>query len=237
MTAIRSQRRKWRRRRSEGNDGDFIWLISMSDLMMLLFVFFVVLFSFTWKRLKSDNVFKMSNSLDSLAQEQAHGLKSEDGIAHAAITPIDTIQANLLRWVTQKKLLDSVDVVRKEDALILEIKEKLFFELGEANLKPEAEALLPVLREALAHVPGPYRIGIEGHTDDTPVHGGQDNCYLSSQRALKVREALHLPAEMESRTVIMAYGATRPLVPNHYGNGRPLPENQAQNRRVTIRVF
>jgi chemotaxis protein MotB len=206
----------------ESNEGEFLWLISLSDMMMLLFVFFVVLFSFASKKLSQQDYQHIV---------QAFGAKSD-----STQTPVDQIQAHLLKWVTDKKLRDSVDVVRKEDSLILEIKEKLLFETGKASLKPESLDLIPALKEALEKIPAPYRIGIEGHTDDVPV-AGSDNWHLSTERALKVHDALGLAPDLESRTVIMGYGATRPLVPNHDDKGAPLAANQAQNRRVTIRIF
>src|SRR5579863_2374275 len=96
--------------RRETNDGEFLWLISLSDLMMLLFVFFVVLFSFAAKKLSTEDYFRIKKAFSS---QLAQG------------TPMDAIQASLLKWVTDRKLLDAVNVVRKNDALILEIKEKL----------------------------------------------------------------------------------------------------------------
>lgn len=34
-------------------EGEFLWLVSLSDLMILLFVFFVVLFSFSYQNMSS----------------------------------------------------------------------------------------------------------------------------------------------------------------------------------------
>jgi chemotaxis protein MotB len=191
--------------------------------MMLLFVFFVFLFSFASKKLSSTDYVRIKS---------AFGKKAD-----AAANPVDAIQANLLKWVADRKLIESVDLQRKEDALILEIKEKLLFNPGEASLKPEAATLLPYLREALGKIPSPYRIGIEGHTDDVPTSGNSDNWHLSIERALSVKDALGLSSDVESRVVIMGFGSTRPLVPNRDENGAPLPGNQAQNRRVTVRIF
>lgn len=219
ISATRSRRKKF----VERNEGEFIWLISLSDLMMLLFVFFVVLFSFASKKLSAEDYYKIKSAL---------GLE-KGGKA----TPVDEIQVKLLAWATDRKLLDSVQLVRKEDSLILEIKERLLFNVGESQLKTDASGLLPLLREALLKIPGPYRIGIEGHSDDTPIAGKSGNWSLSTQRALTVHAALQLPKELEERTVIMGYGPTRPLAPNRNEKNEPIPANQAQNRRVTIRVF
>lgn len=218
---MRSRRTKGIGRR-ESTDGEFLWLISLSDLMMLLFVFFVVLFSFASQKLSNDDFYRIKNAFSSEAKPG---------------TPMDTIQAELLKWVTDRKLLDAVQVVRKNDALILEIKEKLLFESGQAQLKDQALEILPYLKEALAKIPSPYRLGIEGHTDDQPLAGHSDNWQLSVSRALNVQRALQLAPDLESRVVIMGFGPNRPLVPNRNSSGQAIVGNQAQNRRVTIRIF
>jgi chemotaxis protein MotB len=220
MTKYSSSRR---RQSIETHDGEFLWLISLSDLMMLLFVFFVVLFSFAWKKLGSEDFVKFQKAIS---------------ISHQSTeTPLDEIQANLLKWVTDRKLLETVEISHKDDALILEIKEKLFFNLGEAQLNQAGLDVLPTLREALMKIPRPYRIGIEGHTDDNPTNQGMSNWQLSVNRALNVHDALRLPEDLESRTEIIGFGPHHPLAPNRDANGAPLLENQAKNRRVTIRIF
>jgi len=211
------------RRKPESNEGEFLWLISLSDLMMLLFVFFVLMFSFASTNMGPGQMVQLQNLLDAKSAR--------------AGTPLDLVQQQLLKWVTDRNLLQSVEVKQKEDSLVLEIKEKMLFDSGQWALRPEAESLLPDLREALAKIPAPYRIGIEGHSDDAPTNSKTDNWHLSTLRALAVHQSLHLPAELESRAVILGYGDTRPLVPNRDDQGRPIPENQAQNRRVTLRIF
>lgn len=212
-----------RRLRRESNEGEFLWLISLSDLMMLLFVFFVVMYSFAAKKLSGEDYVRIKKAFSPRAGDNT--------------TPMDEIQASLLKWVMDRKLLESVNVVRKNDALILEIREKLLFESGEASLKPAAVDLLPLLREALGKIPAPYRLGIEGHTDDTPMAGPSNNWHLSVERALNVQQALRLAPDLESRVVIMGFGPNRPLAPNRDDRGNPIVANQAQNRRVTIRIF
>jgi chemotaxis protein MotB len=212
-----------RRRATEAHDGEFLWLISLSDLMMLLFVFFVVLFSFAWKKLGTQDYAKIKQAL-SLSPEPT-------------TTPMDQIQVQLLKWATDRKLLEAVEVSQKEDSLILEIKEKLLFDLADTKISAAGLEVIPTLREALKKIPRPYRIGIEGHTDDNPANKGISNWQLSVARAMSVHDALQLPEDLESRTQIIGFGPYRPLVPNRDSNGHPISENQAQNRRVTIRIF
>lgn len=213
-------------RRSE-NEGEFLWLVSLSDLMILLFVFFVVLFSFSFKKMDSSDFQKISESFAPTA------------IA-AKASPLDDIQAKLLKWVMDRDLLDSVDLKRKEDSLILEIKEKLLFESGKFSLKGGSKDLIFVIGSALKRIPAPYRIGIEGHTDDVPLKQSadvRDNWELSSRRAHSVLRALELPADQLQRTVLMGYGEYKPLIANLDENGKPSAENRSKNRRVTIRIF
>lgn len=88
-------------------------------------------------------------------------------------------------------------------------------------------------------IPPPFQVGIEGHTDDVPISTAQikDNWDLSSRRALAVRESLNLTEKLKGRTVVMAYGDTRPVAPNRTPAGEAIPENQSKNRRVTVRIF
>jgi chemotaxis protein MotB len=213
------------RRSQEHSEGEFLWLVSLSDLMILLFVFFVVLFSFSAAHLEQRDFAHITEQMTGQRQEEVHAL--------------DKIQAHLLKWVVDKKLLDSIDVKQKEDALILEIKEQLLFPSGGYSLKEESRDLVGLIGKALENIPAPYRVGIEGHTDDEKVHTKQveDNWELSARRAHSVLTALNLKPELLSRTVVMGYGEMRPIAPNRDSKGEPIPENQSKNRRVTIRIF
>ena len=212
--------------------GEFVWLVSLSDLMMLLFVFFVVLFSFSYKKL---NISDFAHASEMISGQKPQATPLDDVQA----TPLDDVQAKLLKWVVNRNLLNSVEVVQKQDSLILQIKEKLLFGQGEYQLNDEGQQLVELISKAITNIPAPYRIGIEGHTDDTPRNGGQlhDNWELSAYRAHSVLTAMKLPPELLQRTVIMGYGEMDPLVPNRDDKGNPITANQATNRRVTIRIF
>lgn len=208
---------------SQDNEGEFLWLISLSDLMMLLFVFFVVLFSFSYQKLSSKDFQKMNAVIK--------GEKIENSL--------DKIQRKLLKWVVSKSLLEDVEIVQKEDSLIIQIKEKVLFPSGKYQLKESSFELVQLIGKALTQIPAPYRIGVEGHTDNNImlVDNFDGNWSLSSRRALSVLKALQFQKETLKRVVLMAYGSQRPLVPNLDKKGRALLKNQAKNRRVTIRVF
>ena len=52
----RPARKFFQKRKRQGKKDEFLWLISLSDLMILLFIFFVVLFAFTYQKVKSSDL-------------------------------------------------------------------------------------------------------------------------------------------------------------------------------------
>jgi len=211
-------------RRPNTDSGEFLWLVSLSDLMILLFILFVVLFSFTYKKMKQSDF-----------QRAAASLRNEEVKA----TPIEVVHENLRQWVKDQKLEDKVSVEKADDAVMLQIKDKLLFESGGFELKAAGVTAIRSLQATLETVPEPYQIGIEGHTDDIPIHTKdiEDNWELSSLRASAVFHALTLSESVLKRVVLMAYGEMRPLAPNRDAAGEPIPANQLRNRRVTLKIF
>ena len=208
----------------QNRDGEFLWLISLSDLMILLFVFFVVLFSFTFRKLGAAYMKHISTVMGNEVIEA---------------DPIDEIQKKLLKWVVDRKLMDDISVQQKEDSLILQIKERLLFSSGDFQVRTDGLETIKLIGSFLEQVPPPYRIGIEGHTDDNPIHSrvAEDNWELSVKRAHSVLKALQLTAEQKKRAVLLGYAEMRPLLPNRDPAGNAMTENQQKNRRVTIRIF
>ncbi|HXQ51367.1 MAG TPA: flagellar motor protein MotB [Stellaceae bacterium] len=122
---------------------------------------------------------------------------------------------------------------------ILEISSAAFFGSGSATLSSAGEA---ILRDAAARLASDafkgYAITVEGHTDDTPVHTAQfpSNWELSTARAASVVHFL-LDQGIPARKLRAAgYADTFPKLPNRDADGNPLPENQAQNRRVVVKL-
>ena len=211
-------------RRPHNDSGEFLWLVSLSDLMILLFILFVVLFSFTYKKMKQTDF-----------QRIVATLRNED----VPVAPIEVVHQNLKQWVKDQKLEDKVSVEKADDAVLLQIKDRLLFESGGYEVKATGVQAIRTLEKVLESVPEPYQIGIEGHTDDIPMHTKdiEDNWELSSLRASAVLHVLHLTEKTLKRVVLMAYGEMRPLVPNRDEEGEPIAENQSRNRRVTLKIF
>lgn len=214
-----------RRTREEQNEGEFLWLVSLSDLMILLFVFFVVLFSFSFKNMSASELIEAVAVLNGNPD-----------------TAIDDIEDKLKESLSQKGLADMVDVTQSRGTLTMDIKDAVLFDSGSYHLKDKSRALLSSMSRAFEDIPYQYHLEIEGHTDDSPYFATRsglitDNWHLSLMRAYEVFENLGLSEELKERVKIVGYGPMKPLVPNRDSDGHPIPENRAKNRRVTIRIY
>ncbi len=211
-------------RRPREESGEFLWLVSLSDLMILLFILFVVLFSASAKKMKQSDLAAV-----------AAGLRSEA----PPVNPIDQVKQDLTKWVEEHKLNEKVSVEKVDDAVLLQIKDQVLFASGGFVILPGGVSTIRSLEKTLEAVPEGLQIGIEGHTDDTPIQTREiaDNWELSSKRAMAVMHSLRLSPKLVKRLVLMAYGEMHPLVPNRTPTGAPIAENQSKNRRVTIRIF
>ena len=197
--------------------------MSLSDLMILLFIFFVVLFAFTRSKLNDSDLLRIVATLRN----------------DKTIDPIEKVKTDLQKWVKDEKLDEEIAVKQTPDGIEIQIKDKLLFGSGEFIPFDSANDVMRRLAMTLEKIPKTYNVGIEGHTDDVPIHTKsiQDNWDLSAKRAWAVMNSLSLSEAIQKRTVIMAFGDSKPIVPNRDPAGKMIPENQIKNRRVTIRIF
>ena len=211
------------RKPEQGESSEFLWLISLSDLMILLFIFFVVLYSFSAKKMNQSDVAKVLSVF-----------KNEK-----VADPVQNIEVDVRKWVKDSGLKDQVDVTTSDGTLSLEIKDQVLFGSGRHQIHSQGATALRNLKSVLERIPAPYQLGIEGHTDDTPIHTDQvrDNWELASRRAHSVFMLLNLSEDLRKRTVLMSHGPMKPIANNRDDQGRPILKNQIKNRRVTLRVF
>ncbi len=83
-----------------------------------------------------------------------------------------------------------------------------------------------------------FTITVEGHTDDSPINTLQfpSNWELSTGRAAAVARYFLEHGVAAQRLRASGYADTFPKVPNRDAAGKPIPANQAQNRRVVIKL-
>ncbi|WP_338834043.1 Motility protein B [Moorella humiferrea] len=225
------------------------WLLTYSDLITLLMIFFVVMYS-----ISSLNAQKMAALASSLAQAflgaPASGIFPEGGLPslvagtepamdsgtglenNEELTELAGVKANLERYITQEGLQDQITLTNQERGLVVSMYDTILFPRGSAELTPEARALLRQIGRALAGLPNYLRI--EGHTDNLPIHTNlyPSNWELSTARAISVVKVLINDAGINpERLSATGYGEYRPVAPN---DGET---NMAKNRRVDIVIL
>jgi len=144
----------------------------------------------------------------------------------------DQLLASLGKEVGQK----TIEIQHYKDALTINIMDKIFFDSGKAEIKPEGTDVLRRVGTILKEVPDKM-IRIEGHTDDIPI--GQKiaekyptNWELGAARAANVAEFLRKDVGVDPRRIaVVSYSMYRPIVPH------TTKENRAKNRRIEIVVI
>ncbi len=109
------------------------------------------------------------------------------------------------------------------------------FDLGSAELKPQARQLIPTLAQIMnsSDASGLEAI-VVGHTDNVPVSKPEtqrlhrNNVGLSVHRSISVRDALVNGGVSPNRFMVAGFGEYRPIVQNQGSRGA------AENRRVEI---
>ena len=235
-----------RKKKSGQGPAGATWLDTYCDTVTLLMTFFVLLYSMS--SLDSEKIKQLSNAFNQvMAGKSASSIleynlydgevplvggesKYEDQITDQSTSQQTYDEVN--EYVQDNQLNDVLSIVQDERGIILQMKDSILFETGEANLKPESKAILDKVSDLIATMPN--NIIIEGHTDNVPIANSHfaDNMELSSFRALSV--ARYLIADKGFDPYYIKYsgrGEYVPIASNDTVEGRRL------NRRVEIKVY
>lgn len=211
---------KLRRNLNKEEDNTHRWLISYSDFLTLLFTFFVALFA-----LSTMDLFKAEKFTGSLRK------------AFKVIDEPIPFEEDRNRAVVEdlRKILNDISGVNvKSDmrGITITLPTSLLFDLGSAQLKPEAVEALRRISDALREIPG--KVVIEGHTDNLPLMQNsiyRSNWELSAARASSVLHFFLQSGLSPDRFTIAGYGEYKPVATNE------TPEGRAQNRRVELIII
>ena len=220
--------------REEEDDGvdPNAWMATFSDLLSLLLTFFVLLFA-----MKSVDKGKLEETLGYFRQGGIGILESGSSMPilpqrpFSAIAPLAKVftPAEIKKLIEEKHVRKPININRESRGMVISISSALLFSPGQASLRPEAEE---VLDELAAYLKGAdYKIQIEGHTDNIPIHSllYKSNWDLSIARSGSVVRYLLNTGELRSeRFSIVGYGDRKPIFPNNS------LENRAKNRRVEL---
>ncbi len=206
------------------DDGESIWLLSYSDLMTLLFAFFVMLMSFS--------------RIDVEAFEKTRK-ETTELFGGEYQKPHKEMLTQLKKEVTVEGLNDKAVFDELEKGVALTFRGSAFFDAGSALIKPEALQLLKKVIPVVKKQQRKYSVVVEGHTDDNPIRTDHfpSNWELSSQRASAVLRLFEESGFDRSSLRSIGFADTLPIVPNRDPEGKIIVENQNQNRRVVIKLI
>jgi len=225
-----------------GDDGSGspAWMTTFGDMMTLLLVFFVLLYSFS-----SMDVEKFKGFISAL-QSQLGILEGGQTISEnpnidagtlgqdyaQAPQNIREIMRELNNYIEDNNLSDRVDVENKRKGLVISLTGEILYQQGRADIRDQGREVLAMISDILRDVPND--IMIEGHTDDVPIRTDEfpSNWELSTARAVNVIKFLIEERNFEpARLSAAGYSEYRPVADNDTAEGR------AENRRVEVVVL
>lgn len=225
-----------RRRQKEESSNTGSWLTTYSDMVTLLLSFFVLLFAFS--SVDEGKFSSIINAFQNYLGVLTEGQSVLDSPGPLPYDYSDMGQRQLFElWeqmseYIEEQGIEGVELQLEERGLIVRFAEQVFFDLGQAVLKPEALQILSNIAGQLKELPNPLRV--EGHTDDWPIRTSTfpSNWELSMYRATNVVRYLIEEEGFDPQKLSVAgYSEYRPIRPNDTA------QNRALNRRVDIVIL
>lgn len=213
-----------RPKRDEGGGDE--WLMTFGDMMALLLTFFVMLMG-----ISSPDPGKYNKAIKSIQEALGASLASKEQLLVAekqSEASFENLGSQVSQVIKDGNLQDVVKVEVNEKGVVLNIMGGALFRAGSAKLEKGIQPLLLDVVQTIRKLP--YKIIIEGHTDDVPPRGGPypSNWELSAARAASVvRFMINEGGVGAERFSAVGYAEFRPL----YAMTK---ENRARNRRVEI---
>ncbi len=235
-----------RRKQNSGGEGDkgAGWLTTFNDLVTLLMVFFVLLFTMSSVDAKKmqDFQYALQSGLGILKAGRRVNISIKasqpvEDMAHVNTQPegIKTTKNDRLTGWLDDELIKSLEadfniqVTHTEQGIRLSFADQILFDFGKAGINPAGHALLNHVTGAIKKVAAAMRV--EGHTDNIPIKTARfpSNWELSVARAVNVVKYFAAVGKIDPhRLSAVGYGESRPLVAND------TPANRMKNRRVEI---
>ena len=210
-----------------------VWGVVYGDFMSNMMVFFLVLFAFSLKAQQNPKGPTLDESLSSI-QKEFGGKISQAQLDRLTQKKLeDDLSEKLQKMIDKEGLHDLTKVDANATKIRLVLTAPVLFDLGRADMKPEALSIIESIAGVLAQPPLNKEIVVEGHTDNMPLAGGryESNWNLSAARANAVVQILLKQGVAPEHLTATGYGEYRPIAPND------TPENRAQNRRIEISIL
>ena len=241
--------RRARKKASGGKVNHERWLITYSDLITLLLIFFVIMYAMSKVDVAKFETLtrSLAAALHSSNQVQMHDLgttglvvpanptnqgdKTKTGTSTHSDPALDHLYSEVSAYIATHHLQGNVSIENQPRGVQITLRDVALFDTGQAVLRSDARQLLRGLVPFLQSLSNP--ILVEGYTDNVPIHTPQfpSNWELSAGRAIDVVHFFANEGIKPDRLAGVAYGQYHPVVPN------TTPANRQLNRRVNIVIL
>ena len=221
------------------------WLLTYADLITLLMVFFVILYSFSIidvrKFLALKGSLTQAFTEGVLSGVQTSGLNQEVSgssvqtqiTASSSVTAQSSVASQLQQIAAATGLGEAVVVSRVPQGVVVSLAANVVFESGTDKLKPGAADLLNEISQPLLPLENPLEV--IANTDDLPPattnSAFKDNWDLGNARSYTVmRQLVDQDKFPPARISLGNNSQYQPLYPDD------TPENRSKNRRVDVLI-
>jgi chemotaxis protein MotB len=213
------------------------WLLTYADMITLLMIFFIVLWSMStadsekWQKISA--ALQRAFSLELFESGGSGGQPSSSGpaVIDAKLVAFAAIKSQIGVLAKNNDVINDVDVRLDREGVVITLSGNFLFESGRADIRPDAVPLLDGIAAYLRLLPNEVRVS--GHTDNVPIETPlyASNWELSSARAIAVVKYLTAAGITAERLGAVGFGEFRPLVPND------TRANRAKNRRAELLIL
>lgn len=223
------------------------WLLTYSDLITLLMIFFVIMYTISNIDSKKYNIISrslsaaMGNGTGSLIGTlngsvidviNSSAVISDDKQITANTNNLNSLKDEIEKYLSEENMQDYAIVETDERGLAIRLKDSILFDSGKADVKDNFRDTLIKIGKIISRIDGYVRV--EGYTDNIPINNREfkSNWQLSAARAVNVVELLIDYSGISPEKIsAVGYGEYRPIADNSTSEGR------AKNRRVEIVVI
>lgn len=216
------------------------WTVTFADLSTLLLTFFVLLLSFANIDIEKfrDLLGSIQNAFGVQQRERGEfqavireidvpvGIDQKDAVADRKKQQLQKMAQQIEQVIEDNNLKEDTKIQVGSNGVRIRITGQLLFDLGEANVKPQAYKFLDGIVEAMKSFD--YYLLVEGHTDSLKISTFHypSNWELSSARASAVVRYLIENGIDHNRLSGIGHAHNYPISDNRTPEGRHL------NRRV-----
>ncbi|MCC0782094.1 flagellar motor protein MotB [Clostridioides sp. ES-S-0108-01] len=211
------------------------WLLTYSDLITLLMIFFVIMYSMS--NVDAEKYKQLSQSLNSAFGGSAGVIEGGNSKIEPGSDNLDSLQnvefkkvgEEIQKYLNENGMANSVSLKVQDRGLVIRLKDTILFDTGKSIVKDNSRDKIIQIGKMLNEMNSYMRV--EGHTDNMSIKNSEfkSNWDLSVMRATNVVQLLIDNAGISpDKLSAVGYGEFRPIAENSSEEGR------SKNRRVDI---